>query len=61
MPLSRRWQRPELRPGGLRGRRLRCCGSLLRGSLRSCQGHLLWPASGIWVLQLRGRFGAAWW
>ena len=41
IPLSRRWQRPELRPGGLRGRRLRCCGRLLRGSLRSCQGHLL--------------------
>jgi catechol 2,3-dioxygenase-like lactoylglutathione lyase family enzyme len=32
---------PELRPGGLRGRRLRCCGSLPGGSPRSCQGHLL--------------------
>jgi catechol 2,3-dioxygenase-like lactoylglutathione lyase family enzyme len=32
---------PELRPGGLRGRRLRRCGSLLGSSLRSCQGHLL--------------------
>ena len=30
-----------LRPGGLGGRRLQCCGSLLGGSLRSCQGHFL--------------------
>src|SRR4029077_12970099 len=38
---------PELRPDGLRGRRLRCCGSLPGGSPRSCQGHLpAYPRAG---------------
>jgi hypothetical protein len=54
MWLGRTWQRPELRPGGLRGRLLRCCGRPpgIQSSILSRAS--LWPASGIWVLQLRG-------